>query len=122
MVINFELIKRGLSFAGKYAKIGCAFVLPVIGAALADKGVDYLAKKIYNSGKVTYNDAVDAILNGDMLSSAKQESVKILKKDGDSEYYRCIIHTVQSSLLSNAKYNIIETLSRSNEDSEVAQA
>ena len=64
----------------------------------------------YYRGCVSYSDAVSAVLNSDMFSSAKEEAVKMIPKDGDNELYRSIIQIVNSDAFSSNKANMIKDI------------
>lgn len=63
-------------------------------------------------GEAKYSDAIDAVMNSDMLSSTKTAIVEVMKRDEDSEYYKTVISIVNSDMLGSAKLHAITTLSK----------
>lgn len=59
----------------------------------------------------TYSDAISAITNSSMSSYYKQEAIKMLRKDGDVEYYRSVISIALDDKMGNYyKYESIKNL------------
>lgn len=59
----------------------------------------------------TYDNAVSAILNSNMMTSYKVDAVNLLKKDGEYSYYKAVIGVVQSDMMSSYKIDMIRSLS-----------
>lgn len=110
MKVNLD-VKRGLSKVAGYIKPVLAVVTPIVAMTVAEKGTNTIMDKIRYSGKVTYADAIRAILRSGMFSDAKQKAIYALNKDGDSAYYRSVIDIAESSLFSDAKVETIKGLS-----------
>lgn len=61
-----------------------------------------------------YSDAVNAIMESDMFSSDKRRAVSVLKRDGDTEFYKAIIAVAKDdSMFSCDQVHMIEHLSNS---------
>lgn len=87
----------------------------IVGVALCTvpylKTIRDVAESVrYYRGCVSYSDAVSAVLSSDMFSSAKEEAVKMIPKDGDNELYRSIIQVVNSDAFSGNKVNMIKDI------------
>lgn len=95
---------------GKYTKAlgkGIAY-----GALLAFVGgTKITVKQTYSVGPVGYYDAVNSIMESDMLDSYKREIVEMIKPDCDSEYYKTIVSVIKSDMLDSYKRDTIKTLS-----------
>ena len=82
-----------------------AFVLPYT------RSMKAIANTVrYERGDVKYSDAVGAVSNSDMFSSAKDEVITLLPKDGDAELYKAVIQIVNSDMFSNSKVNSIKRI------------
>lgn len=58
-----------------------------------------------------YDDVVSAIMHSDMLSSDKCDVVSVVRRNGDAELYRALIHIINDhSLLSSYKKDMIKQL------------
>ena len=66
--------------------------------------------------KVTYSDAVGAILNCSMMGDDKAEAVSGLKMGQDSDFYEAVINVTKSSLYSSHKLNTIQELCKNVEE------
>ena len=103
--INWEPIKNFAEGVGTILGVGfvtCASI--------------WCAGKSEEFNKVTcvagYSDAVDVIMKSDMHSYYKQEAVKVLKRDGDEEYYKAIANIAKAEdMHSYYKAVLIEELS-----------
>jgi hypothetical protein len=71
-----------------------------------------LLETIRYSGKVSYNDAIDAIVNSPIYSGEKHKMIELVKKDGDSDYYRSVINIVKSTMFSTDKIGLIREISK----------
>lgn len=121
MKVDLSIVKKGVGTVAGYAKAGCAVVLPIVTVAFAEKGANYIIDKIRYGGKVGYDDAIRAILNSDMYSSARKEAIALVKTDGDAEYYRSVIYIATSDMYSSAKVETIRDLGNSKKIEEKAQ-
>lgn len=62
---------------------------------------------------VAYDDAVNAIMKSGMFSHDKAGAVAALKRNGNSAFYKAIVHIAEDdSMFSHDKANMIEELSR----------
>lgn len=112
MKVNLDVVKRGCSTAARYIKPVIAVMTPIVAMTVAEKGTNIIMNKIRYNGKVTYADAVRAILRSGMFSDAKQKAIHSLNKNGDSAYYRSVIDVAESSLFSDDKIEIIKSLDK----------
>lgn len=71
----------------------------------------------YLSGKVTYSDAVSAILHSSMWSDNKAMATSVLPKDADAELYKSVIEITKSSLFSEDKLKAIQEICNSTKES-----
>ena len=111
--MNWTGVKGVLSTVGNAVKRGMVVVGPILGAALLNERT---VKKLYDefrySGKVTYDDAVSAILNSGMYSSDKVKAANILNVGEDTTYYKAAIAVVRSSAYSGDKLEMLENLKK----------
>ena len=59
----------------------------------------------------SYSEAVKVIMEEVRLDSNKNEAIKVLRRDGDTEYYAAVIEAVKNTMLDSGKIQIIKTLS-----------
>ena len=109
-VLNNEYVQKGLTTVGNVVKTGISIVGPVLISAVATGAVKQLQDKTRFCGVVGYGDAVKAILESDLYSSAMEEAISILEKDKDQEYYKAIIRVVDSNTYSSAKLRMIKEI------------
>lgn len=65
-----------------------------------------------SSDIVYYGDAVGAIMRSDMYSHDKADAVAALKRTGNTEFYKAIIHIADdTSMFSHDKVSMIKALS-----------
>lgn len=88
----------------KIALCGLVTVLPYVSKDIVEK--------MRYSGNVKYSDAVNVILSSTMFSSDKNKMIELLKSDVDADYYRSIIHVVESSMYSGDKVEAIKTINK----------
>lgn len=62
--------------------------------------------------KYGYSDAIDVIANSDMFDSHKAKAIELLKKDGDTEYYKSVIKIIETDMFDSKKITAIETISK----------
>lgn len=91
---------------GNVAKDVCVTVGTLAGTGLLIGAAAALQGKLENGMTVdrthevltgSYDNAVKAIMNSDMMSYYKVEAVNSLKKDGDPDYYKAVISVVSNS-------------------------
>lgn len=97
-----KLSEKQLHTIGKYVKAGCKFAAYGLLTVLSCSSI--------TDEIVGYSDAVDAIINSDMLGSYKREAVDALLKDQDNEFYKAVIHIVNSDMLGSYKLDSIKRL------------
>ena len=59
----------------------------------------------------SYSEAVKVIMEEFTFDSSKNEAIKELRRDGDTEYYAAVIEAVRNTTLDSGKIQIIKTLS-----------
>lgn len=59
----------------------------------------------------SYSGAVKVIMEEVTLDSNRNEAIKELRRDGDTEYYAAVIEAVRNTTLDSGKIQIIKTLS-----------
>lgn len=60
-----------------------------------------------------YDDAIGAIMNSSMYSHDKSKAAAVLKRNGNSAFYKAIIHIAKdSSMYSHDKVDMIKELSQ----------
>lgn len=94
------------TFMKKVCKVAC-YVTPILASYAARMN----APAERNSLTIGYDDVVNAILHSSMLSSDKCVAVEAIKRDGNEELYKAIIHIVRdSSMLTSYKIEMIKHL------------
>lgn len=69
--------------------------------------------EVPESAIVGYDDAIGAIMKSDMYSHDKAYAVSALKRDGDSTFYKAIIHIAKdSSMYSHNKVDMIREMNQ----------
>lgn len=96
-VVNFA---RGL---GNVLVFGAMMAAPYISRK------DVLDKMRY-MGNVNYSDAVNAVLDSDMLSSSRTTVISMLPKGESADFYKSVIAVVNSDMLSSNKVDIIKDI------------
>lgn len=82
------------------------------GLALATVcGTKITVKRTYVSETAGYYEAVDSVMNSNMLDSYKRTVVEMIKPDGNSGYYKSVISVMESNMLDSYKRDTIEALS-----------
>ena len=105
---KFKITKETV---GTVVKIGGMTMLYGLAAMASRVSLKDVVDSIRYSGDVTYSDAINVVLESNMLSSYKEQAMKLLKKGRDSEYYKAIIKIIKSDMLSSYKIEAITTLS-----------
>ena len=112
---KFRLSDEQLHNIGEGVKAGGRLAFYLLAAALSCSSVtDEIKRKIRYSGDVSYSDAVNAIMDSNMLSSYKQEAVAALAKDRDKEFYKAVIHVVNSDMMGSYKGDAIKNMCDNN--------
>ena len=88
----------------KLALCGLVTILPYVSKDIVEK--------LRYSGNVKYSDAVNVILSGTMFSTDKNKMMELLKPNEDADYYRSVIHVVESSMYSGDKVEAIKTINK----------
>lgn len=105
MKINWKPVKD-------FAEVVGGAVTYVVMIAAYRKFMEHLTVD-YNSGIAGYGDAVDAIMKSGMFSHDKADAVAALKRTGNSEFYKAMIHIAEDdSMFSRDKVNMIKELSQ----------
>ena len=102
-----DQVMNGLKTAGLIA----ASVL----GAIASSALQTAADNQLNANKyanASYADAVDAIMNSDMMSGHMCDAVEAIPKSADSALYSAIIAIAKGTAMSTHKCNTIESLCR----------
>ena len=110
-VLNNEYVKKGLTTMGNVLKTGISIVAPILVTTVATGAAKQLQDKVQFAGVVGYGDAVKAILESDLYSSAMEEAISLLDKGRDVEYYKAIVRVVNSNTYSSAKLRMIKEIS-----------
>lgn len=92
---------------GRLAKKGLGIALPILAMIMYHTSVDDVRNRIRYIGVVSYSDAINAVLDSSMFSSNKEEIIRALPKDGSSDFYKSVMHIVESDMLSSSKVNAI---------------
>lgn len=100
---------------GSVKDIACKsskFIVPVLGIVLASRSsvrsVNYITNDVKQLfGVVTYNDAVNAVLDAIMCSDDKTKILAALKPNEKPELYQAVIDTVDAIMCSEDKVKII---------------
>ena len=103
-------IKITKEFVGNVVKIGGMAMIYGLAAMASKTSVKDAIDNIRYSGKVSYSDAVSAVMDSNMFDSNKNRVLELLKKDGDIEYYRTIIKIVRSDMFDSNKIRAITIL------------
>ena len=110
-----ETIKDGAVFVLGIIKTGVAIAAPIMVAkvicGLGDKPISeisYIDDSVSYEG--TYDEAIGEITNSDMSSIYMKNAIELLKRGGDSEYYKSIIHVLNSNMSSIYKIDAIKQL------------
>lgn len=103
--INWEPIKD-------FAEVICGFACYGLMIAASRKFVENT--NVDSSSSIAgYDDAVGAIMKSGMYSHDKAHATAALKQNGNSEFYRAIIHIAKdSSMYSHDKVDMIKSLSQ----------
>lgn len=102
--INWETI-RG------YAEQLCEVASYVLVYTAASKAMSYVLD-VDSCERVGYDDAVYAIMHSSMYSHDKSEAAAALKRNGNAEFYKAIVHIAKdSSTYSHDKVDMIKALS-----------
>ena len=95
----------------KIVRYGSMLVFGVLALGLlSSRRIDISAVEDCAS-EANYSDAVGAILDSSMFDSDKNAAIGLLKRGGDSEYYKSVISVINSSIVSRNKIRTIEKLS-----------
>ena len=96
-----------------YFVTGCKVVVPFIGMTLIGKMSEI---NTTNSNKfyryADYGDAVEAVIESDLIGSYKKEIIDMLDKNGTIEYYRSVITIINSDLIGSYKKEMIANLTK----------
>ena len=102
-------IKDVLVTTGKGLKKGAEIAIPILVSITLSKNGKRIINKIRYSGNVTYDDAIEAIMDDkDMYSSSRDEAIKLLRPNESSSYYRNVIRAVNSDTYASAKISMIK--------------
>ena len=100
--INWKFVGDCVKFVGK----GVAY-----GLSLASLfGTKVTIKRTYESGYVGYYDAIDSVMESDMLDSYKNEIVDMIKTNAEPRYYKSVITVIASDMLDSYKRDTIKKL------------
>lgn len=114
--LNKVFTKENLKPMVRFVKRTGAVIIPILGVALSSISVKDLLDMFRYNGDADYNDAVNAIMDSNILGSDKAKMMDVLKRDEDSEFYKAIITTVRSNMLGSTKVEIIQSMCKSNEE------
>lgn len=102
--------KLSLESVGKFAEKACEIISYGVFMVASYKVIEYAATD-YSSTIVGYDAAVEAIMKSDMYSHQKRDALSVLKRDGDSSFYKAVIHIAKdSSMYSHDKVDMIKKL------------
>lgn len=107
--MKFKITKETV---GNVVKIGGTAVLYGLASMVSKISINDVIDHIRYSGNVSYSDAINAIMDSDMLGSYKKEAMALVKRAGDVEYYKAIIKIVKSDMLGSYKIEAITNLSK----------
>ena len=103
--INWEPVKDIAEFA-------CEAMSYVLILAASGKVMERITA-VPESSFASYDDAIGAIMKSSMYSHDKSRAVAALKRDGNSAFYKAIIHIAKdSSMYSHDKVDMISQLSQ----------
>ena len=94
---------------GKIAKGSFSVISFVAMGILSNLSADDV-KSIVRRGKVTYDDAVGAIMDSNLFNADKRRASDLLPHDGEIEMYKAVIQVVKSNLFSEEKVQTIESI------------
>lgn len=94
---------------GKIAKGGFSVISFVAMGILSNLSADDV-KTIIRRGKVTYDDAIGAIMTSNLFNVDKRKAIEILPHDGETEMYKAVIQVVKSNLFSEEKVAAIKSV------------
>lgn len=104
--INWESV-RG------YAEQICEVASYVLVYTAANKAMKYVLDCGNSYERVGYDDAIYAIMHSSMYSHDKSSAAAALKRDGNAEFYKAIVHIAKDSgAYSHDKVDMIKQLSR----------
>lgn len=89
----------------------------VVGSGLAlalSHVVSEMVRNNCNPNSVTYNDAVEAIMDSYMASSYKREAVAALKRVESEDYYKAVIAVTNSWMAGSEQVETIRQMSGEN--------
>lgn len=110
-----RLNQEQLNNIGRLAKKGCKYLFYGAVAILSCSNVtDEIFKSMRYADGATFSDAVEAIMDSDMMASYRDEAISALTKDGDSELYKAIIHIANSDMMGSYKVDAIKRLCEKN--------
>ncbi len=102
--------KLSLERIGNFAEQALEIVAYGVFMVASYKLVEYAAES--SSPLVGYDDAVRAITKSGMFSHDKRDAIEALKRHGDPNFYKAIVHIVEdSSMFSHDKLEMIQKLS-----------
>lgn len=102
--LNLEPVVNFAKDVGKVVGYGLLMALPYAVNSVVTREVD--------NRPVGYSDAVKAITQSSMLGSQQHEALAAMRKDGDGDYYKSIIHIVKGSALGSTMVEMIQELSK----------
>ena len=102
--VNWKTVGGCTKALGKGIAYGALLILAC--------GTKIKIERTYNScNPVGYYDAVNSIMESNMLDSYKREIVEMIKPDSNSDYYNSVISVLESNMLDSYKRDTIKTLS-----------
>jgi len=60
--------------------------------------------------KASYSEAIKAIMGSNMLDSYKKDTVEVVQKDQNEDYYKAVIEVVNSNMLDRYKVDTIKQI------------
>ena len=105
------LSEEQLHNIGGYVKTGCKFAAYAVVAVLSCSSItDDILRKIRYTGDVGYSDAVNAIMNSDMMGSYKRDAIEALPKDKDCEFYKSVMYIANADMMGSYKVDLIRRM------------
>lgn len=102
--------KISLKTIGNFTEKACEIISYGVFMVASYKMIEYAATD-YGSTIVGYDAAVEAIMKSDMYSHQKRDALSVLKRHGDSSFYKAVIHIVKdSNMYSHDKVDMIKKL------------
>lgn len=102
--------KINLKNIGRVTMKGCELVIKGVTYVLTVLSIVDTVDKVRFKGEATYSDAVEATMDCSMFSFGKQEIMRILPRNKDSDFYKAVIEVVHSDMFTSNKVDVIRSM------------